>query len=79
MAEPILFYWPPCSRCKVVTDFADENHIELDKRDVEQQEPYDQLLELGGDSNKIPYLFDEDRLIQGEDNVVHYLKEKYLM
>lgn len=77
-ATPILYYWAPCPTCSIVTHFADENGIELDKRDVEQQAPYDELLALGGDANKIPYLYDNGELIQGNDEVLEYLKAHYL-
>ncbi len=73
-ATPILYYWAPCPTCSIVTHFAAENGIELDKRDVEQQGPYDELLALGGDANQIPYLYDGETLVQGNDAVMDYLK-----
>lgn len=78
MAAPILYYWAPCEVCSVVTHFADVNGIELDKRDVEQEQPYQELLALGGDANEIPYLYVDDKLIQGNDDVIAYLTENYL-
>ena len=54
MAAPILYYWGPCATCALVTSFADEHGIELDKRDVEQVEPYNELLALGGNADFIP-------------------------
>ena len=45
--------------------FAEEKGIELDKRDVEQQAPYDELCALGGDANKIPYIHHDGQLVQG--------------
>lgn len=78
MAAPILYYWAPCPTCSIVTHFAAENGIELDKRDIEQQEPYDELLALGGDENLIPYLYDGETLVQGNDAVMDYLKTHYL-
>ena len=45
---------------------ADELGIELDKRDVEQEVPYQELLALSGDANKIPYLYLGGELIAGE-------------
>ena len=56
MAAPILYYWGPCATCALVTSFADEHGIELDKRDVEQVELYNELLALGGNADFIPYL-----------------------
>lgn len=53
MAAPILYYWGPCATCALVTSFADEHDIELDKRDVEQVEPYNELLALGGNADFI--------------------------
>ena len=78
MSKPILYYWAPCSTCSVTTQFADEHNIDLDKRDVEQEAPYQELLALGGDANLIPYLDDEGKLINGNDDVIAYLTKKYL-
>ncbi len=78
MSKPIIYYWAPCSTCSVTTQFADEHNIDLDKRDVELEAPYQELLALGGDANLIPYLYDEGKLINGNDDVIAYLTKKYL-
>lgn len=78
MAAPILYYWAPCETCSVVTKFAADNNIELDKRDVEQEAPYQELLSLGGDADLIPYLYVDGQLINGNDDVIAYLKENFL-
>lgn len=78
MATPILYYWAPCPTCSITTHFADEHNIELDKRDVEQEAPYQELLALGGDADLIPYLYDGEKLINGNEEIVAYLTEKYL-
>ena len=75
MEKPILYYWAPCS---VTTRFADEHSIELDKRDVEQEGPYQELLALGGDADLIPYLYADGKLINGNDDIVAYLTAAYL-
>ena len=54
---------------------ANEKGIELDKRDVEQVAPYEELLALGGDANLIPYLYDAGQLIQGNDEIIAYLEQ----
>lgn len=77
METPILYYWAPCETCAVTVAFANENGIELDKRDVEQEAPYQELLGLGGNADLIPYLYTEGRLINGNDDIIAYLKEKY--
>lgn len=74
--KPILYYWGPCPTCATVVDFAEKNGIELDKRDIEQEGPYQELLSLGGDGNLIPYLSDGDQLINGNDEIIDYLAEK---
>ncbi|MBO4352343.1 MAG: hypothetical protein J5818_02490 [Eggerthellaceae bacterium] len=74
MAAPILYYWEPCTTCAIATRYAAEHGIELDLRDVEQVAPYNELLSLGGDANKIPYLYDGDQLVEGLDAVLEYLK-----
>ena len=48
MEKPILYHWAPCATCAVAASFAAEHGIELDKRDVEQEGPYNELLALGG-------------------------------
>ena len=78
METPILYYWGPCPTCAQCVDFADKNGIELDKRDVEQEQPYMELLALGGDANKIPYLYADEQLIQGVEPINAYLKEHCL-
>lgn len=75
MDKPILYYWAPCSTCSVAVNLADELGIELDKRDVEQESPYQELLSLGGDANKIPYLYVDGELIEGQDAVLAKLDE----
>ena len=71
---PILYYWGPCPTCAVTVDFAREHGIELDKRDVEQEQPYQELLALGGDANKIPYLYVGGELIEGQEAVLAKLE-----
>ena len=74
MDKPVLYYWAPCATCSVVVNYADEHGIELDKRDVEQVPPYEELLALGGDANLIPYLYVDGRLIQGNDDIIAFLE-----
>ena len=74
MDKPILYYWGPCSTCAVATRFADEHGIELDLRDVEQVPPYEELLALGGDANKIPSLYDGEQLYEGLTAVLERLQ-----
>lgn len=78
MATPILYQWAPCPTCSITAHFAEEHNIELDKRDVEQEQPYQELLALGGDANLIPYLYADEKLIQGNDAIIAYLTETYL-
>lgn len=74
MDKPILYYWGPCPTCAIATKYADEHGIELDLRDVEQEAPYNELLALGGDANKIPYFYDGEHLVEGVEAVVDHLK-----
>ena len=45
-----------------------------DLRDVEQVGPYNELVALGGDANKIPYFYDGTQLIEGVEAVVAHLE-----
>ena len=74
MDNLIMYYWGPCPTCAIATKYADEHGISLDLRDVEQVEPYNELLALGGDANKIPYLYNGEQLIEGLDAVLAHLK-----
>lgn len=74
MDKPILYYWPPCGACAAVRKYAEEHGIEFDLRDVEQVGPYEELLALGGDANKIPCYYDGEQLIQGRTAVLEYLQ-----
>ena len=74
METPILYYWAPCPTCAIATHYAAEHGIALDLRDVEQVGPYNELLALGGDANKIPYFYDGEQLIEGNDAVMEHLK-----
>lgn len=78
METPVLYHWGPCPTCSITSHFAEEHGIQLDKRDVEQEQPYQELLALGGDANLIPYLYAEGRLIQGNESIIGYLTETYL-
>ena len=75
-----MYYWAPCETCAVAVNFAEEHGIELDKRDVEQETPYQELLYLGGDANLIPYMYiySQEKLINGNDAIIQYLTENYL-
>lgn len=75
MDKPILYYWAPCPTCSVAVHFAQENGIDLDLRDVEQEEPFNELTALGGDANNIPFLYLDGQLIEGNDAVLAKLKE----
>ena len=75
MNTPIMYYWAPCPTCAIATKFAAEKGIELDLRDVEQEGPYNELLALGGDANKIPYLYYEEQLVEGLDAVKERLAQ----
>ena len=76
--KPILYYWGPCPTCAKTVQFAQEHGIELDKRDVEQEQPYQELLSLGGDANQIPYLYANGDLVQGVPAINDYLQQHYL-
>jgi glutaredoxin len=78
MDKPVLYYWGPCATCALSVEFAESHGIELDKRDVEQEAPYAELLALGGDANKIPYLYANGELVQGVPAVNAYLETHYL-
>ena len=74
LETPILYYWAPCKTCSIATHYAAEHGIALDLRDVEEVGPYEELLALGGDANRIPYFYDGVQLIEGNDAVMEHLR-----
>ncbi len=75
MEKPVLYYWAPCATCSVAVNYAQEHGIELDLRDVEQEQPYAELTALGGNADNIPFLYIDGELIEGNDAVIAKLEE----
>ncbi len=75
MEKPILYYWAPCATCSVAVTYAQDHGIELDLRDVEEVQPFEELTALGGNANNIPFLYIEGQLIEGNDAVLAKLAE----
>ncbi len=70
-----LYYRKDCPFCKKVLNFATENNIKLELRDVEDDNNLNDLLNLGG-KKQTPFLIDEEKNIQmyESDDIIEYLK-----
>lgn len=72
-----LYYRPTCPFCRRVINEASELGIELNKKDIEEEENAKKLIELGG-KPQVPYLVDESTNVgmYETDAIIAYLKEK---
>ncbi len=72
-----LYYRPTCPFCRRVINEANELGIELNKKDIEEEEIAKELIALGG-KLQVPYLMDEsaNKGMYETDTIIAYLKEK---
>ena len=70
----ILYYRPFCPFCQIVLDFAKNNDIEFELRDIAQEDNLESLLQIGG-QQLVPFLIDEenDQTIYESDDIIEYL------
>lgn len=75
----ILYTSPSCPFCDVVEDFAAENNIDLDVRDITEDDHMDALLEKGG-RMQVPFFIDveRDHTMYESADIVAYLQEYYV-
>jgi glutaredoxin 3 len=75
-----LYTKATCPYCHKVIDFAQNNHVALDLKDIYLEPTNKQdLIERGG-KRQVPYLVDTDRQVEmyESDDIVAYLKSNYV-
>ena len=71
----ILYYRPTCPFCRRVLDFIEEHKIEVDLRDISEEEHAAALLEKGG-KQQVPFLCDGDTCMYESDAIIEHLTGK---
>lgn len=74
-----LYYKPNCAFCQRVLQMAENLKVELDLRDVSDDETaMNELLEKGGQS-QVPYLVDKEKDIAmyESSDIIEYMRDNY--
>ncbi|MDR1358415.1 MAG: glutathione S-transferase N-terminal domain-containing protein [Coriobacteriales bacterium] len=77
MDELKLYYLPTCPYSLKVLRFIQENGIALEMRPTTEPENRDFLLAHGG-KNQVPCLFIGDQALYESDDIIDYLKERFM-
>ena len=71
-----LYYKPECPFCQKVLRFMEKNDIELELKDIHEEENKEFLIEEGG-MNQVPCLFIDGKAMYESDDIIEFLKEKF--
>lgn len=73
MKKLVLFYKPTCPFCQKVLAYLDERKIDLEKRNILQDEhALEELITKGG-KKQVPCLFIDDKPLYESDDIISYL------
>lgn len=72
-----LYYKPTCPYCVKVLDFAKENNIEFELKDINESGVGEELVARGG-KRMVPYLIDEEagKEMYESMDIIEYLRSK---
>ena len=72
-----LYYIPECPFCQNVLIFAQTNSIELDLKNIHEEENLEMLLKIGG-KKTVPFLHNEEKNISmyESDSIIIYLQSQ---
>ena len=72
-----LYFLKTCPFCRKVIEFADNNYIDLNLKNIFVLENKDKLIMLGG-KEQVPYLFNTDKNfgLYESDDIIDYLKNE---
>jgi len=68
-----LYYKKSCPYCQKVIGFMDENHINLDMRDILQPGNQNDLIKIGG-KKQVPCLIIDGKALYESDDIIAYLQ-----
>ena len=71
-----LYYKPECPFCKKVLSFMEKNDIELELKNIHDEENKKFLVEKGG-MTQVPCLFIDGKAMYESDDIIEFLKEKF--
>lgn len=71
-----LYYKAECPFCQKVLRFMEKNDIELELKDIHEEENKEFLIEEGG-MNQVPCLFIDGKAMYESDDIIEFLKEKF--
>ncbi|MEB3429195.1 glutaredoxin [Citroniella saccharovorans] len=75
MENLILYYKPTCPYCKKVQRFMGKNGIDIEMRNIDENESIkNELIEKGG-KNQVPCLLIEGKAMYESSDIIDYLKE----
>ena len=77
MDELKLYYLPSCPYCQRVLHFMSEQGILIDTCATTEPEHRDYLLKNGG-KNQVPCLFIDGKAMYETNNIIAYLKSRFL-
>ena len=77
MDELNFYYLPTCPFCQKVLRFMNENGIIIDMHSTTEQVNKDFLLANGG-KNQVPCLFIGDKAMYESNDIIAYLRAKFL-
>lgn len=75
MENLILYYKPTCPYCKKVQRFMGKNGIDIEMRNIDENESIkNELIEKGG-KNQVPCLLIDGKAMYESSDIIDYLKE----
>jgi len=73
-----LYYKPSCAFCRRVLAVVDRLEIEVDLKDIGEEENLAELIEKGGEK-QVPFLVDTEHSVEmyESDDIVNHLQKNY--
>ena len=73
MKNLVLYYKPTCPFCQKVLAYLDERKIDIEKRDILQdQQALEELINVGG-KKQVPCLFIDDKPLYESNDIISYI------
>lgn len=69
-----LYYMDYCPFCNKVINYIKESNLEIEMRNINIKEYYDELLSIGG-LDQVPMLLVNEKPLYESDDIIKYLKD----